>query len=114
MKTILTCTLLAALSFWVLPGRTMARETREEDLVLLVEQAPSGMEQTMAAPAEAKVYTPAAEQAEHETNIRLLCNGEVLELPLETILQDNLDKLKKRYPDGFAAKNSRERTPEEP
>ncbi len=37
-----------------------------------------------------------------------------LELPLETILQGNLDKLKKRYPDGFAAKNSRERTPEEP
>mgnify|MGYP004596806149 FL=1 len=86
MKTILTCTLLAALSFWVLPGRTMARETREEDLVLLVEQAPSGMEQTMAAPAEAKVYTPAAEQAEHETNIRLLCDGEVLELPLETYI----------------------------
>lgn len=37
-----------------------------------------------------------------------------LELPLETILQGNLDKLKKRYPDGFAAKNSRERTQEEP
>ena len=86
MKTILTCTLLAALSFWVLPGRTMAQETREEDLVLLVEQAPSGLGQPMAAPAEAKVYAPAAEQAEHGTNIRLLCDAEVLELPLETYI----------------------------
>lgn len=29
-----------------------------------------------------------------------------LEIPLEDILQANLDKLKKRYPDGFNAQNS--------
>ena len=29
-----------------------------------------------------------------------------LEVPLEGILQANLDKLKKRYPDGFNAQNS--------
>lgn len=30
----------------------------------------------------------------------------VLEIPLEDILQDNIDKLKKRYPDGFETKKS--------
>mgnify|MGYP002734248698 FL=1 len=30
----------------------------------------------------------------------------VLEIPLEDILQTNIDKLKKRYPDGFETKKS--------
>ena len=30
----------------------------------------------------------------------------VLEIPLEDILQANIDKLKKRYPDGFETKKS--------
>ena len=32
-----------------------------------------------------------------------------LDLPLEDVLQANIDKLKKRYPDGFDAGRSRER-----
>lgn len=36
-----------------------------------------------------------------------------LEIPLEDILQSNLDKLQKRYPEGFDTKNSRNRPPED-
>ncbi len=33
-----------------------------------------------------------------------------LQIPLEQILQGNIDKLRARYPEGFEAKRSRERT----
>jgi len=36
-----------------------------------------------------------------------------LELPLEEILQANLEKLKKRYPQGFDTKRSQTRLPED-
>lgn len=36
-----------------------------------------------------------------------------LELPLSDILQGNIDKLKRRYPDGFAVRASTERTQED-
>lgn len=36
-----------------------------------------------------------------------------LELPLSDILQGNIDKLKRRYPDGFAVRASAERTQED-
>lgn len=32
-----------------------------------------------------------------------------LDIPLETIFQMNIDKLKKRYPDGFSSEKSKER-----
>ena len=34
-----------------------------------------------------------------------------LDLPLESIMQGNIDKLKKRYPDGFKAEESLKRSP---
>ena len=37
-----------------------------------------------------------------------------LELPLEDILQGNIDKLRARYPEGFAAERSQERMEEDP
>lgn len=36
-----------------------------------------------------------------------------LELPLSDILQGNIDKLKRRYPDGFAVRASAERAQED-
>jgi len=33
-------------------------------------------------------------------------SGEALDIPLEDILQANIDKLKKRYPEGFDSKKS--------
>lgn len=35
--------------------------------------------------------------------------AEALEVPLEEILQGNLDKLRRRYPEGFEAERSRQR-----
>ncbi len=36
-----------------------------------------------------------------------------LDVPLEDVLQGNIDKLKKRYPEGFSVKRSTERVTEE-
>ena len=38
----------------------------------------------------------------------------VLDVPLEEVFQQNIDKLKARYPEGFDSKRSLERGPEDP
>ena len=92
MKTIITCVLLGALAFWLLPGKQVDEPAAQEGLVLIVEQQPETAQSADAKQAQpaVQILTTEKTDVQEEGEIRLLAGGEVRTISMEEYLTEVL------------------------